>query len=631
MPYKTKDSRAGRIMIVDDETELMGTLCEMLAMEDYETAGFISGMEALEALKNEDYDILLTDLVMPQMDGIELLRAGLKIDPHLVGIIMTGYGKIQTAVEAIKNGAFDYITKPFTQESLLAVLSRAMELRRLRMENMHLRELVAIQELGKATSSTFDQDLILSKVVDAARSQCDADEVSVMLPTPDGKQLCLAAAWGSHIEKYLGICLPLDHGIAGRVAQTLEPVILYGEVQDPLFAPITPGTDICAAVSLPMLARGNLVGVLNASIKRHRRPFTPGELKSLNILAGIFAPILENARLYTQVHRAEEKFRSIFENAVEGIYQSSPNRRFITANPALAYMLGYDTPGDLIKNITDISRQIYVDLDYSQEFSQLMETQGEVRGLESRVYRKDGGVIWISENARAVHDGNGALLYYEGTIEDITERKQAEENLRQSYNRLQKTLNDTIRSMSKIVESKDPYTAGHQERVTRLASAIAQEMGLQGELITGLQMAAIIHDIGKISVPSEILTKPGKLNNIEFKIIQTHPAVGYEILKMIEFTHPIAEIVHQHHERMNGSGYPKGLSKGETLLEARILAVADVVEAMASHRPYRSAIGIDKALDEIIQNSGILFDPEVVAACCRLFKEKGFSVTIDTT
>jgi len=194
------------------------------------------------------------------------------------------------------------------------------------------------------------------------------------------------------------------------------------------------------------------------------------------------------------------------------------------------------------------------------------------------------------------------------------------ENLQNTLGKLQRTLDGVIHAMALTIEKRDPYTAGHQERVAHLACSMARTMDLGPEQVKGLGMAAHIHDIGKIRVPSEILSKPGQLSDIEFAIIKTHPKVGYDILRPIEFPWPVAETVYQHHEKMDGSGYPRGLSGKEILLEARIIAVADVVEAMAFHRPYRAALGIDKALTEIVRGKGRLFDPEVVKACLAVFK-----------
>jgi PAS domain S-box-containing protein/putative nucleotidyltransferase with HDIG domain len=208
----------------------------------------------------------------------------------------------------------------------------------------------------------------------------------------------------------------------------------------------------------------------------------------------------------------------------------------------------------------------------------------------------------------------------------LTERVRAEEELQRSFEKLQRAFEGTVNALVSAIEMRDPYTAGHQRRVTQLACAIAKEMGLPAEQIEGIRMAGLIHDIGKINVPAEILSKPAPLTELEYGLIKMHPRVGHDILRMIEFPWPVAQIVLQHHERMDGSGYPQGLSGEKIILEARILGVADVVEAMSSYRPYRPALSIYEALGEISQNRGILYDPEAVDACLELFTQKGFEV-----
>jgi HD-GYP domain-containing protein (c-di-GMP phosphodiesterase class II) len=207
-----------------------------------------------------------------------------------------------------------------------------------------------------------------------------------------------------------------------------------------------------------------------------------------------------------------------------------------------------------------------------------------------------------------------------------TQHKRVEEQLQQSFEKLRRTMKGTIYAMALIVEIRDPYMAGHQRKVTSLSCAIAKEMNLSEDKIEGIRLAGAIHDIGRTYIPVEILSKPSRLTDIEFSMVKTHPKVGYDILKMVEFPWPIAQIVLQHHERMDGSGYPQGLSGEEITLEARVLAVADVVEAMASFRPYRPSHGLDKALEEISQNRGLLYDPEAVEACLKLLTEKGFEI-----
>lgn len=217
------------------------------------------------------------------------------------------------------------------------------------------------------------------------------------------------------------------------------------------------------------------------------------------------------------------------------------------------------------------------------------------------------------------------LVIFASHVQYISQKRhEAEEKLRVTLEKLKRAAGSTIQVLVSALEARDPYTAGHQARSANLACAIAEEMELPEDKIEGIQMAGAIHDIGKLSVPVEILSKPTKLTHVEFSLIKEHPHSGFEMLKDIESAWPLAEIVYQHHERMNGAGYPKKLKGDEILIEARILAVADVVEAISSHRPYRPAFDIKEALNEIKINKGILYDASVVDACLRLFQEKGY-------
>ena len=208
--------------------------------------------------------------------------------------------------------------------------------------------------------------------------------------------------------------------------------------------------------------------------------------------------------------------------------------------------------------------------------------------------------------------------------QDIARRENAEAEVQSTLDKLRSAMGGVVQAMALTVERRDPYTAGHQRRVSDLARGVAAEMALPTHQIDGIRMAGLIHDLGKICVPAEILSKPGQLTEIEHTLIQDHPQVGYEILKEIEFPWPVAQIVLQHHERIDGSGYPVGLTGYDIIIEAKTLAVADVVEAMASHRPYRPTLGHDMALEEISQNRGVLYDPDVVDACMKLLLEKNF-------
>ena len=220
----------------------------------------------------------------------------------------------------------------------------------------------------------------------------------------------------------------------------------------------------------------------------------------------------------------------------------------------------------------------------------------------------------------------GEIVYLQATVRDISERKHSEEEISAYVKQLENSMHGTLQAVANMVEFRDPYTAGHERRVGIIAADIGREMGWSEEKCKNLQLIGLVHDIGKISIPAEILSKPGRLTILEYEMVKIHAEKGYEILKDVIFKLPIAEIIRQHHERMDGSGYPYGLIGKNILPEARIIAVADVIESMASHRPYRPALGIDVALKEIVDNRGTLFDTQVVDAVLTLIKEKGYQL-----
>ncbi|MCK9229815.1 MAG: HD domain-containing protein [Syntrophales bacterium] len=245
--------------------------------------------------------------------------------------------------------------------------------------------------------------------------------------------------------------------------------------------------------------------------------------------------------------------------------------------------------------------------------------------VEVRIRRPSGEIRWVNLIATPQRLSE-YQVQWDGVEIDITDRKKNEVSLKQSIERVRKALSAITNVIVATVEARDPFTAGHQRRTADLARSIAIETGLTSDQIEGIHMAGIIHDIGKISIPAEILSKPGRLTEAEFDLVKMHVDTGYNILKRVDFSQPVARIVYEHHERMDGSGYPRRLKGEEMIIESRILAVADVVEAMASHRPYRPALGVNAALGEIEKNREVLYDADVVDACLRLFREKGYQL-----
>ncbi|MBU1743573.1 MAG: HD domain-containing protein, partial [Proteobacteria bacterium] len=325
----------------------------------------------------------------------------------------------------------------------------------------------------------------------------------------------------------------------------------------------------------------------------------------------------ELRRAEKTLRESEERFRTLSDKTPLGMCLIDIDGRYEYVNPAFVKIFGYDLSD--IPTGKEWFRTAYPDPEYRREvIADWKEDLSSYTKLEirPRIYEvrcKGGAFRTIIFRPVTLPTGKQLIIY-----EDITERKQAEKQLQDTLESLRKAVGATMQVMVAAVETRDPYTSGHQKRSADLARAIAAEMGLPPEKIEGIRMAGSIHDIGKLSIPAEILSKPTKLSEIEFSLIKEHAKKGYEMLKDVESPWPLAEIVRQHHERIDGSGYPRNLKGDDILIEARILSVADVVEAMASHRPYRPGLGVDAALNEIEKNRGILYDNVVADACLRL-------------
>jgi len=335
--------------------------------------------------------------------------------------------------------------------------------------------------------------------------------------------------------------------------------------------------------------------------------------------------ITERKRTEEQLRESEEKYRNILENIEDGYFEVDLAGNFTFFNPSLCRILGYPR-----EEMPGMNNRVFMDAENAKKvfraYNEVYVTGIPTKGFDWETIRKDGARTYIEVSVSLIARPGEKPTGFRGIARNVTERKRAEEQLRESLEQLRRAMQTTIQVLVMAVEIKDPYTAGHQRRMTNLARTMATEMGLPPEKIEGLRMAGVIHDIGKITLPTEILSKPTKLSAIEFSLIREHVRLGYDILKDVESPWPLAEIVLQHHERMDGSGYPRGLKGEEILIEARILAVADVVEAMASHRPYRPALGLDAALEEIEKNRGLLYDSHAVDTCLRVFREKGYQI-----
>jgi PAS domain S-box-containing protein/putative nucleotidyltransferase with HDIG domain len=333
--------------------------------------------------------------------------------------------------------------------------------------------------------------------------------------------------------------------------------------------------------------------------------------------------ITERKEAERTIEKQREEYRTIFDAVRPMIAYLDKKGVIQRINKAGAITFGREPKEIVGKNMHDFFPTAEADR-FAADDNKVMTSGKPLIGLIAEYTLPSGQKRWAQIDRIPYFDEHEDVIGVITLSQDITRRKLSEENLKKSLALVQKTMADTVIAIAKMVEMKDPFTAGHQIRVAQLAAAVAKKMNLTDEQATYLNTAATIHDIGKIYVPSDILSKPGKLGAIEFQIIQAHVQGSYDILKEIDFTGPIAQIVYQHHERMDGSGYPRGLKGPNILPEAKILIVADVVEAMSSHRPYRAAMGIEKALGEITRNRGIKYDEASVDACLEIFYNNEF-------
>ncbi|NPU84305.1 MAG: PAS domain S-box protein [Syntrophaceae bacterium] len=344
-------------------------------------------------------------------------------------------------------------------------------------------------------------------------------------------------------------------------------------------------------------------------------------------ISGTLSDVTERRRMEEDLAESRRRLANLMDHLPGMAYRCSNHRSWTLdyASAGCLELTGY-APDELIGKRAITFSEIIHPEDRDQVWDSIQSSIAAARTyrLTYRIRSKDGQEKYVTEQGNAIPSADGEITGLEGFISDITDQYLAESRARDSFARLRRALGGIIKVMASTIEYRDPCTSGHQQRVADLARRIAQEMGLPADQVDGLRMAGVIHDIGKVAVPAEILGKPSELGPIEMLLVKTHAQTGFEILREIEFPWPIARMVLEHHERLDGTGYPSGLKGDEMLLESKILAVADVVEAMCSHRPYRPALGAEAAMEEIRTHRGILYDATVVDACLRLFREKDY-------
>lgn len=477
-----------KILVVDDE-EMIRDLCyHILTAEGYQVTTSSNGTAALEELIRNDMDMLVTDIKMPSMDGLELFERVKQLNQDIVTIFITGHGTLDTAIESLMRGVDGFVLKPFTQEELLGAVERAITRSRLQKENIRLKALIPLFEISKLLVTEIDLANLFKIITEVLVQEFSVDRVSLMLVDETSGDLLIRASHGLLTDIAMKARRKTGEGVAGLVLKNKKPLIITaGKHPDQdVMAAINREDMPASSMSVPLVGKNKVFGVLNVS-KFSGAPFSASDLQVVLILSSQVVTAMENAALY--------------------------------------------------------------------------------------------------------------------------------EDLRENYFR-------TVQALVAAVEAKDPYTRWHSTNVAKYAVAIARDLGMSPTQLEEMHIAAILHDVGKIGISELIISKPARLSREEFDIMKEHPAHGIRILEPIGFSSTIINAISQHHERYDGKGYPRGISGEEITLPARVLNVADTIDAMVSERPYRGTISSQEVLLELERESSRQFDPKVTESARRLI-EKG--------
>lgn len=595
------------ILVVDDDANLRKTLADILRLKGYEVATAGTGAEGVAQAERAFVNVALIDLKLPDMSGIEVMAKIKANAPLTEAIILTGHASLDTAVEATNKGAFSYLLKPYEIDRLLRHLQRAVDRQQTQQEMVRL-----------ASFPRMNPNPVLE--VNAA------GELTYLNPAAERLFPQLAVA-----QPALGVLGDLLVAMGGGERPEVAREIRVGNATFEQFLYPVPHSELIRIYLLDITER-----------KAHEV-----KLNRLNLLLLTIRNINEyllvaesEAALFGFVCEALKGFEDIV-GVVIGLRQPDYVLKPVAwagFNEALmaALVVRWDVaaPGGGVMGVAarEGVPSVVADIEHDPRYSpwdEIVRTW-QLKSAAAVPLIGNGevlGVLAVYSGQRNAFDEETTQFLAE-VANDIALGVHAlrlDKRLHATLVSLRKSLDGTVEAIARMVELRDPYTAGHERRVGQLACAIGKEMGLPERQIEGLRVIGYLHDIGKIAVPAEILSKPAKLTEIEFAMVKAHAQTGNDILKDLEFPWPVAQAVLQHHERLDGSGYPQGLKAPDIILEARILMVADVIEAMASHRPYRASRGLDAAINELTTNKGRLYDPAVVTACVRLFAEHRFS------
>ncbi len=590
------------ILIVTIDPDISNLIEVLLNNLNYKIQLINSGNEVIERVKEKDFDIILLDVNLPDMNVFQVISFARDTSPNTMIIVLSGESSFDKTIDCLNSGAYDYIRKPFNKEEILRRIENALGQKKLKKELEDINKKFEVSEQRNQYLLQHSHDIVYTLDYEGNFTFIN-DSMSQLLGY-DSTQLLR--------KHYSTIVFPEDVEKA-RFSFNERRTINRGPQFIKLRLKTTgnenPKSTTLSYITVELKAKG----VYDSSQEKD---------KLFLGTYGIARDISKLIEIKELCKLQKAYFQQLFNSSPEGIVILDNNDRIIDVNKSFEDLFKYSH--DELKN-NNIHNFIMPD-DPADKIESLPKNALPMEGVQIETIRKrkDGNIVNVLVLGFPIIFDNKQIGIF-GIYKDLAELRGSEKELEKTLEKLRKAMGGIVHAMVSTVEVRDPYTAGHQQRVASLARAISQELGLSTDEIEGIRMAGTLHDLGKVNIPAEILSKPGRLTDIEFNLIKMHPEIAYGILQKIDTPWPIAEIVYQHHERIDGSGYPRGLMGKDIPLAAKILTVADVVDAIASHRPYRPALGIKKALSEISENSGIIYEKKVVNACMKLFIEKRFS------
>jgi len=648
--------RTLRALVAEDEAVVRRLCGRILEGLGYETVMASHGLEALKAAEGEPFEIAVVDIRMPDLDGIELLKSIKKLSPETEVIVITGYASLENAIEALKEGAADYLRKPFSADELQMVIQRCEKRRRSAEDRSHLQETLAVYELSQALSSTKSLEQIMGLFLELTTRAMRSGKALLFLLEGNTGLLRVAGCKGLSRQEYEGLQTAPGETALGHALAKEKPSLIENLVEDPLLVKLSkagkvPKYLLCA----PLVARGKIMGGLLLYPRENGEPFGPHQERALSIMACQAAIAVENAQLLESHQRRMVELTKIHEMASALEFQPNEPTLLSSLAQSLEGLVDHEICAILVPHpeggkLTILSSaplteglQEKLREKMVQELRRVCPEKAEIGRLEVNLLARGlspaapalarlGSIFVVPLMIGGAADG--VIAFVRGKDEPFDQISVKALHIaariissflqsRRIYAGIRNEYLPVVRALSAVLEAKDPATRDHSFYTAKYAKSLALKLGLPPDEVDQIIVAGLLHDIGKIGISESILGKMGRLSSQEHQSLQRHPAIGARILESVDLPWDLKPLILSHHEHFDGNGYPSRLKGEEIPLGARILTIAEAYEMMIAGRPYQKALSRSEAAQELIQCSGTHFDPQLIPPFLEVLTEQG--------